>query len=121
MSFIFGASFWMAANVFGFDLKIQLRGEAHGAQQPQMIFAKAFFRLADRTNDFRMQIFFATNPVVNFFCERIVKKSVHREITARRIRLGIGENDLLRTPAILIFRLGPECGDLKLLSAFNAR
>ena len=54
-----------------------------------------------------------------FSRERIVKKSVHREVAARRIGLGVGEDDFLRPPAIAVIRLGAERGDLKLLAAFD--
>ncbi len=84
-----------------------------------MIFAKAFFRLADGADDFRAQIFFAADPVVDFFCERIVEKSVDGEIAARRVGLGVGEDDFFRTAAILIIRLGAEGGDLELMSALD--
>src|ERR1700683_1060419 len=84
-----------------------------------MIFAKSFFRLANRANYFRAQIFFAANPVVDFFCERIAEKSVHGEIAARRVSLGVGEDDYLRTTTILIIHLGAEGGDLELMSAFD--
>ena len=85
----------------------------------KVVFAKTFFRFANRTDDFRTQIFFTANPVVDFFCEWIVKEPVHREIPARRISFGIGKNDFLRAAAILIIRLGAESGDLKLVSALD--
>ena len=84
-----------------------------------MIFAETFFRFANCADDFCAQILFAADPVVDFFRERIVKKSVHREITARRIRLGVGENNFFRPAAILVIRLRAEGGNLKLLAAFD--
>ena len=84
-----------------------------------MVLGKAFLRRADGADDFRAQILFAADPIVNFFRERIVKKPVDGEIAAQRVGLGAGENDLLRTPAIPVIRLGPERGDLELLFAFD--
>ena len=54
-----------------------------------------------------------------FFVSRIVKKTVHREIAARRVGLGVGEDDFFWAAAILIIRLGAEGGDLKLVSPFD--
>src|ERR1035437_3767129 len=84
-----------------------------------MIFAKAFLRRTNRADDFRAQIFFTADPVVDFLRERIVKKSVDSENPAQRIGLGVGENDFFRATAILVIRLGAERGDLKLLFVFN--
>ena len=84
-----------------------------------MIFTKAFLRRTNRADDFSAQIFFTADPVVDFLRERIVKKSVHGEIAAQRIGLGVGENDFFRATAILVIRLGAERGDLKLLFVFN--
>ncbi len=119
MTLIFGASFWMAEKVSFLDFKIQLRGKSHRAQHPQMILAETFFRFANRPDYFRAQILFAANPVVDFFRERVVKKSVHREIPAQRIGLGIGKNNFLRPATVLIIRLGAKRGDLKLLAALD--
>ena len=84
-----------------------------------MILGKPFLRRADGADDFRAQILFAADPVVEFFRERIVEKPVDGEIAALRVGLGIAENDFLRTPAILIIRLGAKGGDLELMFAFD--
>ena len=84
-----------------------------------MVLGKPFFRLANGADDFRAQILFAADPVVDFFCERIVKQPVDGEITALRIGLGAGENDFLRAAAVPVIRLGAERGDLELLFAFD--
>src|SRR5271154_7055153 len=84
-----------------------------------MVFAKTLFRLANCPNDFGAQIFFAADPVVSFLRDRIVEKSVYREIPARGIGLGVGENNFFRTPSVLVIRLGTERGHLKLLSALD--
>ena len=84
-----------------------------------MVFAKAFLRRTNGANNFGTQIFFTADPVMDFFCQRIIKKSVHREITAQSIGPGAGETDFFRPPAILIVRLGAEGGHLKLLSPLH--
>ena len=84
-----------------------------------MVFAKTFFRFANRADDFRAQILFAADPVVNFFCERIVKKPVHGEIAAQRVGFGVCKNNFFRTATVLVIRLGAKSGDLELMSAFD--
>ena len=84
-----------------------------------MVFGKAFLRRADGADDFRAQILFAADPVVDFFGNRIVKQSVDGEIAAQRIGLGAGENNFCRAAAIPVIRLGAKRGDLELLSAFD--
>ncbi len=105
----------MAANVSGAISKSNCAAKRTARNNPQMVFGKTFFRFANCSDNSCAQIFFAADPVVDFLRERIVKKSVHREIAARRVRLGIGENHFLRAPAVLVIRLGAERGDLKLL------
>ena len=82
-----------------------------------MVLRKPFLRHADGADDFRPQILLAPGPVVKLFRNWIVKKSVDGEIAPLRIRLGVAENDLLRTPAVLVIRLGAKGGDLELLFA----
>jgi hypothetical protein len=54
-----------------------------------------------RADDFRAQIFFAANPVVQFFRDRIVKQTVHGEIAARGIARSASANvTFLRPPAV---------------------
>ncbi len=101
------------------DLKIQLRRKAHGAQQPQMILAKAFLRRTDGADDFGAEILLTADPVVDFFRERVVEKPVDREIAALCVGLGIGENHRFRAATILVIRLGAKGGDLELLSALD--
>ena len=80
-----------------------------------MVLGKPFLRRADGADDFRAQILFAADPVVDFFRERIVKKPVDGEIAAERVGFRAGENDFLRPPAVAVFRLGAKGGDLELL------
>ena len=79
-----------------------------------MILAKAFGRRADGADDASPQILFAPHPIVDLIGERVEEQAVHREVTARCIGLGIGENHALRPAAVTIFRLGPKGGHLKL-------
>jgi len=75
-----------------------------------MVFGKPFARRADGADDFRAQILFAAYPVMELFRDRIIEKSVHGEVAALRIGLGVAERDLLRMPAVAIIRLGAICG-----------
>ena len=102
-----------------FNFKIQLCGKPHRAQQTQMVFGEPFARQADGADDFRAQIFFTADPIVELFRGRIVEKSVHGEIAPLRIGLGVTERDLLRMAAIAIIRLGAKRGDLELMPAFE--
>ncbi len=67
----------------------------------------------------RAQILFAADPVVKLFRNRIEEKPVDGEIAPLRVGFGIAENDLFRTPAIPVIRLGAKGGDLELMFAFN--
>ena len=100
MSSIFGASLPDRGKGLRLDFKTQLRGKPHRAQQTQMVLGKPFLRRADGADDFRAQILFAADPIVELFRDRIVEKSVHGEIAPLRIGLGVGEGDLLRMPAV---------------------
>ena len=84
-----------------------------------MVFGEPFARRADGADDFRAQIFFTADPIVELFRGRIVEKSVHGEIAPLRIGLGVTERDLLRMPAVAIIRLGAKRGDLEWLAVFN--
>src|ERR1035437_9899484 len=84
-----------------------------------MVFGEPFARRADGADNFRAQIFFTADPIVELFRDRIVEKSVHGEIAPLRIGFGVAERDLLRMPAVAIIRLGAKRGDLEWPAVFN--
>jgi hypothetical protein len=98
---------------FGFDLKIKLRGEAHGAQEAEIIFGETFGGRADGAKEFGAQIAFAADPVVQLLRDGVEEKAVDGEIAAGGVGLGVAEGDLFRMAAVLVIGLGAEGGDLE--------
>src|ERR1700733_10956210 len=84
-----------------------------------MVFGKSFLRRPDGADDFCAQIFFAADPVVKFFGNRVVKKSVDGEVATQSIGFGIGKNDFFRTATVFVIRFGAKSGDLELMPAFD--
>src|SRR5438477_12979646 len=84
-----------------------------------MVLGKSFLGQTDGADNLGPQIRLATDPVLQFLVNRIKEEAVDREIAPQRIRHGISERHLLRVPAILVIRFGSECGDLKLMLAFD--
>jgi len=74
-----------------------------------MILGKAFLRRAKSCGMIiRAQIPFPADPIVDFFRERIEKKSVDGEIAAQRVGLGAGKDNFLRPPTVLVISLQRE-------------
>ena len=99
----------------GFDLKIELGGQADGAQQTQVIFAEPFVGRTDRADHFQTQIRFAADPIAQLVLDGVIEQAIHGEIAPQRIRLGIPENHLARPAPILVIGLSTKSRDLKLV------
>lgn len=104
---------------FGFDLKIELRGEADGAEQAEIIFGKTFGGRADGAEEFRAQIAFAADPVVELLGDGVEEKAIDGEVAAGGVGLGVAEGDLFRVAAVLVIGLGAKGGDLKFAAGFE--
>ena len=76
-----------------------------------------FRRRADGPQQFRAQVSFAADPIVQLFRDGIVEQSVDGEIAAAGVGLRVGEDDLLGMPSVLVIRLGAKRCDLKFVVA----
>ena len=76
------------AHGFRLDLEAELGRQTYRAQQTQVIFGKTLHRRTDGADQFRFQVRFPANPVVQLFADRIVKEPVDREVAAASILLG---------------------------------
>ncbi len=103
----------------GFDLEIKLGGEAHGPQEAQMVLGKAFGGRTDGAKQFRAQIFFATDPVVQLSGDGVEEQAVDGEIAPAGVGLGIGERDVLGMTSVLVIGLGAIGGDLEFMTGFE--
>ena len=99
----------------GRDGEVELRGEANGAEHPQVILAEAFFGRAHGADEFGAQVRLAADPVVQLLGQRIVEESVDREVAADGVLAGVGETHRFRAASVLIVCFGAEGGDLILL------
>ena len=81
-----------------FNRKIQARGKTHGAEHPQMIFAKTFAGAPIVRMTRARRSFSPLNPAVKLVLEWRERSA--REIAARASASGIGEKTPARTPSI---------------------
>src|SRR6185369_637880 len=103
----------------GLDLKIELGGQPHGAEQPQMVLGEPVARSADGADQPGLQIRFASHPIVQRLPDGIVEQTVDGEIAAKRIGPGIAEGYFPRTASVLVVAFGAKSSDLKLMAAFQ--
>ena len=104
---------------FGFDLKIELGGEANGPKEAEMVLVKAGGGRADSADEFGAEVLFAADPVVEFLEDGLEIEAVNGEIAPLSIRLSVAKAYLFGVAAILIIRFGAESGDLKLMAVFD--
>ena len=102
-----------------FDREIQLGGEAHGAQQAEVVLGEAFGRHADRADDPGAQIGFTLDPVVQLFAHGVVEQAVDGKVAAEGVGHGIAEYDAAWAAAILVIGFSPEGSDLEWLALFD--
>ena len=94
---------------------IETRGEAHGTQQTEMIFAKAGLRIADSANDLVVQVVAAANEIQHFIAVGIEEQGVDGEVATQDILARVGfKIDGFGVAAVDISVVTAECGDLHL-------
>src|SRR5258708_3815124 len=96
----------------GFDLEPKTRSEAQGAQQAEVVFFKAGIGLADGPEELVLQIVLPADVVDDLVSDGIEKEPVDRKIPAFGVFFGGGEAHFRRAPAIQVFSIASEGGDL---------
>ncbi len=94
------------------DLEPKLRGEAHGAEQPQPVLAEAFCRGADGADAPGLEVGPAADPVVHLVGERVVKQAVDGEVAPQGILARVGESHAAGAPTVGVVALSAEGGHL---------
>jgi hypothetical protein len=101
------------------DLVAETRGEAHGAEEAEFVFAEAGHGVADGAEGLRGEIFAAADEVDEFFRHRIVEHAVDGEIAPRGVVFGGGERDHLRAASVDVFVVGAEGGHFESAAVFH--
>jgi hypothetical protein len=115
----FGGGGFNGGEGFGFDIEIQLGSKPIGAKEAEMIFAKALGWRPDSADDFRAQIGFAADPIMQFAFDGIIEEAVDGEIAAAGVGDGVAKNDIGWMASILIIGFGAKGGDLELVIVFE--
>src|SRR5438132_360739 len=88
---------------------IETRGEAHSSQHAQLIFGKAAFRVADGTDNPRIEVLAAAYEIKDLILDRIEEKTVDSEVPALDVLARIlTVADLVRMAAIAIPNVAAE-------------
>ena len=96
--------------------KSSARGEAHSAQQAQMVFLKAAHGIADRADQARVDVGAAANVVEDLVGLRIEQQRVDGEVAAQHVLTRIGfEVNTCRMAAVQIVEIAAKGGDLHLI------
>src|SRR5688572_6632441 len=97
------------------------RGEADGAEHPQLVLGKPLVRIANGPQDVVLQIFLAADIVVVLVGNGIEENAVDGEVAALGILLGTGEGDRVRSAAVGIANVAAEGGNFNLSGFFGAQ
>ncbi len=96
------------------DLEAEHRGEPHGPQQPQLVFAEPGCRIADRSNNAAGQIVLPADEVDHLRSLGVVEQAVDREVAALGVVAGRAEGDGVGMSAVGILGIAAERGHLDL-------
>ena len=104
------------------DLHLEQRREAHRTEHPQRVLAEALVRLADRSQDARLEVALAPEEVHQLPGRSVLAGApghgVHREVAARQVLAErVGERDVIGTAMVGVAGLDPVGGDLDLVIA----
>src|ERR1051326_2336406 len=80
--------------------------EANRAQQSELVFVESLFGITDRANNLRANVGLAADVVVDFFRQRIVQKTVDREIAPEYILSCIRVRDACRAATVNVSFVG---------------
>src|SRR5438046_1283698 len=95
-----------------FNGQLKARGNAHRAQQTQLVFLEAQLRLANGAQNPCVQIRLTIDIIKQLASDRIVEHAVDREISAQSVFSCGRENDLIGTSAVAVISIGSKGCDL---------
>ena len=104
----------------GFHKQLIRGRKPDAAKHAELVLFDPFCRIADGSNQTRLQIFLATNEVDDLVLQRVEKHAVDREVTSQRVFSSIGVLDRVRMSTVAVAAITPECGDLDRVKLFTA-
>ena len=117
----FGGVFKQRRKRLAFDRKVECRSKSNGSQHAQFVFGDALVGVANRPNQFPLQIVAAVDVVDVLAGERIVKQTVDGEITPPSVLFSRTEGNVIRMPAIGLIGITTKRGDVDLSCLLAAK
>src|SRR5690606_10256017 len=95
----------------GLDFKTEHRGEADGAQHPQLVFGEAAMGIADGTHDFPLDVLAAADKIEHTIGQRIIEDAVDRKVATKGVFARGAEGDAVRMATVAVALISAKRGD----------